>query len=86
MDSSRVIVLARTEGATHTVARNDTLSALSYRYYGDSTLHARILYGSNDHHKAEALFKALGKALDRATIIDPRISGELPTTKGYLQS
>ncbi len=50
------------------------------------TLHARILYGSNDHHKAEALFKALGKALDKATGIDPRISGELPTTKGYLQS
>lgn len=50
------------------------------------TLHARILYGSNDHHKAEALFKALGKALDKATAIDPRISGELPTTKGYLQS
>ena len=48
-------------------------------------LHARILYGSNDHHKAEALFKALGKALDKATIIDSRISGELPTTKGYLQ-
>lgn len=50
------------------------------------TLHARILYGSNDHHKAEALFKALGKALDKATRIDQRISGELPTTKGYLQS
>jgi len=50
------------------------------------TLHARILYGSNDHHKAEALFKALGKALDKATMIDPRISGELPTTKGYFQS
>ena len=50
------------------------------------TLHARILCGSNDHHKAEALFKALGKALDKATAIDPRISGELPTTKGYFES
>lgn len=48
-------------------------------------LHARILYGSNDHHKAEAIFKALGKALDSATRIDKRISAELPTTKGYLQ-
>jgi imidazoleglycerol-phosphate dehydratase len=44
-------------------------------------LHARIIYGTNDHHKAEALFKALGKALDAATRIDERISGELPSTK-----
>jgi imidazoleglycerol-phosphate dehydratase len=48
-------------------------------------LHARILYGSNDHHKAEALFKALGRALDAAARIDPRIVGELPTTKGFLE-
>jgi imidazoleglycerol-phosphate dehydratase len=48
-------------------------------------LHAAIVYGSNDHHKAEALFKALGRALDAATRIDPRISGELPTTKGLLE-
>ena len=44
-------------------------------------LHAKILYGVNDHHKAEALFKALGRALDTATRIDQRISGELPSTK-----
>ena len=44
-------------------------------------LHARIIYGTNDHHKAEALFKALGRALDKATRIDERISGELPSTK-----
>jgi imidazoleglycerol-phosphate dehydratase len=48
-------------------------------------LHARILYGSNDHHKAEALFKALGRALDAATRIDPRIAGELPSTKEFLE-
>ncbi len=47
-------------------------------------LHARVLYGRNDHHKAEALFKALGRALDAATRIEPRISGELPSTKGVL--
>ncbi|MFH1663002.1 MAG: imidazoleglycerol-phosphate dehydratase HisB [Chloroflexota bacterium] len=47
-------------------------------------LHARILYGTNDHHKAEALFKALGRAMDTATRIDERISGELPTTKDML--
>ncbi len=46
-------------------------------------LHARVLYGRDDHHKAEALFKALGRALDAATIIDPRRSG-VPSTKGVL--
>jgi imidazoleglycerol-phosphate dehydratase len=48
-------------------------------------LHARILYGTNDHHKAEALFKALGRALDIATRVDERLSGKLPTTKGMLE-
>jgi len=48
-------------------------------------LHARILYGVNDHHKAEALFKALGRALDMATRVDERISGDLPSTKGFLE-
>jgi imidazoleglycerol-phosphate dehydratase len=48
-------------------------------------LHASIVYGTNDHHKAEALFKALGRALDTAMKIDPRIAGELPTTKAYLE-
>ena len=49
-------------------------------------LHVRVLYGVNDHHKAEALFKALARALDGATRIDPRISGELPSTKEFLES
>ncbi len=48
-------------------------------------LHAKIVYGINDHHKAEALFKALGRALDTATKIDKRISGELPSTKELLE-
>lgn len=47
-------------------------------------LHAKVLYGVNDHHKAEALFKALGRALDMATRIDERISGKLPSTKDLL--
>ncbi len=47
-------------------------------------LHARVIYGINDHHKAEAVFKALGRALDMATRIDERISGELPSTKDLL--
>jgi len=47
------------------------------------SLHARVLYGRNDHHKAEALFKALGRALDGATRFDPRRHG-IPSTKGVL--
>ncbi|MFC2012974.1 imidazoleglycerol-phosphate dehydratase HisB [Chloroflexota bacterium] len=47
--------------------------------------HARICCGVNDHHKAEALFKALGRALDSATGIDRRIAGDLPSTKDMLE-
>mgnify|MGYP001244004925 CR=1 FL=1 len=47
-------------------------------------LHALVVYGANDHHKAEALFKALGRALDGATRFDERIAGELPSTKELL--
>jgi len=46
-------------------------------------LHARVLYGRDDHHKAEALFKALARALDAATRVDPRRGG-VPSTKGTL--
>ena len=44
-------------------------------------IHAWVLSGKNDHHKAEALFKALARALDAATRIDPRTSGSVPSTK-----
>lgn len=46
-------------------------------------LHARVLYGRDDHHKAEALFKALARALDTATGIDERRKG-VASTKGTL--
>jgi len=49
------------------------------------TLHARIIYGTNDHHRAEALFKALGRALDAATRIDERIADKIPSTKDLLE-
>jgi imidazoleglycerol-phosphate dehydratase len=52
---------------------------------GKLNLHARILYGRNDHHRAEALFKALGRALDKATRLDERISGQVPSTKEALE-
>lgn len=47
-------------------------------------LHARVLYGHDDHHKAEALFKALGRALDMATTLDRRRQTAIPSTKGTL--
>ncbi|MBI2849941.1 MAG: imidazoleglycerol-phosphate dehydratase HisB [Chloroflexi bacterium] len=49
------------------------------------TLHARILYGTNDHHRAEALFKAMGRALDMATRRDERLGGKPASTKGTLE-
>ena len=47
-------------------------------------LHCRIMYGKNDHHKVEALFKAFGRALDAATRIDPRLGNAVPSTEGVL--
>ncbi|MBN2305022.1 MAG: imidazoleglycerol-phosphate dehydratase HisB [Anaerolineae bacterium] len=46
-------------------------------------LHAAVLYGRDDHHKAEALFKALGRALNAAVTCEPRRGG-VPSTKGTL--
>ena len=57
----------------------------SFAAEGRVNLHARVLYGINDHHKAEALFKALGRALDMATRIDERTSGLLPSTKAKIE-
>lgn len=47
------------------------------------TLHVIVHYGRNTHHMIEAVFKALGRALDEATSIDPRVQG-VPSTKGML--
>ena len=49
------------------------------------TVHARLLVGENDHHKAEALFKALARALDQATAADERLADVIPSTKGTLE-
>lgn len=51
--------------------------------YGRFNLHVRVFYGHDDHHKAEALFKALGQALRAAAVPDPRRQ-DVPSTKGTL--
>jgi len=56
----------------------------SFAVTSRSNLHARVLYGRDDHHKAEALFKALARALDAATQLDPRRAALIPSTKGTL--
>ena len=47
-------------------------------------LHLELLYGDEPHHIVEALFKAFAKAVDAACQRDPRITGQIPSTKGKL--
>jgi imidazoleglycerol-phosphate dehydratase len=49
-------------------------------------IHAKVLNGVDDHHKAEAMFKALARALDAATRLDERIAGMIPSTKDTIES
>ena len=49
-------------------------------------LHAQVLAGTSPHHKAEALFKALARALRDAVEPDPRATGQVPSTKGTLNA
>ncbi len=48
------------------------------------TLHLDNLRGANAHHQAETLFKAFGRALRMAVALDPRMAGQIPSTKGSL--
>ena len=52
-------------------------------YSAGMNLHIRVLSGGNNHHMIEAMFKAFAKALDQATVIDPRIT-DILSTKGSL--
>lgn len=52
-------------------------------YTAGMNLHIKVLSGGNNHHMIEAMFKAFAKALDQATIIDPRIT-DILSTKGSL--
>jgi imidazoleglycerol-phosphate dehydratase len=48
------------------------------------TLHIDNLRGTNAHHQAETIFKAFGRALRMAVELDPRMAGQVPSTKGQL--
>ena len=52
-------------------------------YAAGMNLHLKVLSGGNNHHMIEAMFKAFARALDEATLIDPRITDVL-STKGSL--
>lgn len=57
----------------------------SFSTHAGITLHARVLYGINTHHKIEAIFKALGRALGEAMTINPEIKG-VNSTKGLIEN
>ena len=56
----------------------------SFALQARCNLHAAVRYGRDDHHQAEAIFKALGRALDAASRMDPRRAGAVPSSKGIL--
>lgn len=60
----------------------DFLVALSQGL--EATIHASLRRGRSDHHKLEALFKALARALAAASRIEPRRAGKVPSSKGAL--
>ncbi len=52
----------------------------------ECNLHVVLHYGGNAHHVIECIFKAFARAVDAATLIDPRLGGAVPSTKGTLTS
>lgn len=85
--SNRPYLVFDAEFASDRVGEMDTQMVKEFfyavSYSAGMNLHLKVLYGENDHHKMEALFKAFAKALDAATRFDPRISDVL-STKGAL--
>ncbi len=56
----------------------------AFAQHAGITLHVENLYGHNNHHIVESCFKALARALRQAVEIDPRLDGEVASTKGSL--
>lgn len=97
MDEALARVVIDLSGRPYAVIKADFTTALmgqmptdmvihtleTIAFHAKMNLHAEVLYGRNDHHKAEALFKAFGRALAQAVAADPRRQG-IPSTKGTL--
>jgi imidazoleglycerol-phosphate dehydratase len=85
--SNRPYLVYRVELARDWVADFDAALVEDFLYafstHGGVDLHVERSYGHNVHHIIEGIFKGLGRALDEATTIDPRIRGAL-STKGSL--
>jgi len=77
-----VEIPAESIGAFDTVLTEEFLTALARS--GGLTLHVRLLKSKNAHHAVEAIFKALARALNQATAIDPTSPEAVPSTKGLL--
>ncbi len=76
-----VVALDQKTGTFDTSMVQEFLRAFAFNC--GLTLHVEVKYGVNTHHIIEAIFKALGRTLDQATTIDPRIKGTL-SSKGTL--
>ncbi len=71
-----------TVGAFETQMTGEFFRAVAYN--AGLTLHISCLYGNNDHHIIEAVFKAFGRCLKTALAIDPASPDTIPSTKGIL--
>ena len=69
-------------GAFDTELAREFFTALAT--HGGITLHIDMIHGLNSHHIAEATFKSVARALRQAVEPDPRMAGQLPSTKGAL--
>ena len=86
--SGRPYAVIRADFATPMMGQMPTSlvahSLESIAFAAKMNLHAEVFYGKDDHHKAEALYKAFGRALRSAVKQDVRRQGSIPSTKGTL--
>ncbi|ALS80326.1 imidazoleglycerol-phosphate dehydratase [Planococcus kocurii] len=85
--SNRPHLEFRSQPLTEKVGTFDTelIQEFLWKFALESRMNVHVIvhYGKNTHHIIEAIFKALARALDEATMIDPRVKG-VPSTKGLL--
>lgn len=85
--SGRPFLVYNVEGLKDKVGSFDTELVeeffVGFTNHAGVTLHINVPYGRNTHHMIEATFKAFGRALDVASLKNPRVKG-IPSTKGLL--